>query len=99
MFGIRSTVYQELNSIAFQSAVDHGYLRAVGGAGGVVSKVLSGAGKAERIPEAFAMLEPIYEKFAADWNAFKQKEKLFFEGGVSAVQASIKAIAPVEDRS
>jgi len=98
MFGLRSTIYQELNSIAFASAVEHGYLKAVGGAGGVVSKIVSGAGKAERVPEAFAALEPLYEKFAADWTAFKQKEAPFFENAVRAVQASIKALEP-QDRS
>ena len=99
MFGIRATGYQELNGIVFKSAVDHGYLRAEGAsAAGVIAKIVSGTGKAERVPEALAALEPSYEKFAADWNAFKQKEAQYFQDAVKCVQASIKAIAPV-DRS
>jgi hypothetical protein len=100
MFGPSPTIYQGLNTIAFKSAMEHGYLRtAGGGAGDVLSKIVSGAGKAERVPEAFATLEPLYEGFAADWNTFKQKEAQFFETAVKAIQASIKALAPVDTHS
>src|ERR1700693_1680003 len=100
MFGLRSNGYQELNSVAFKSAIDRGYLPAEGGgAAGGLAKIVSGTGKAERVPEAFLALEPAYEKFAADWGAFKQKDAQFLQAAVKAVQASSGAIRPAEDRS
>ena len=46
MFGLRSTGYQELNSVAFKSAIDRGYLRAEGGGAAGGSTFGSGASAA-----------------------------------------------------